>query len=187
MSEVENGLFVLYSAVCPSIVLVWAAQRSAVFSQYNIPDVSSATACQCDAEGTILEGCNKKTGACLCRPGVTGSRCDSCSRGHCDSFPACETCPSCFFTLDAQRQNLSLALKSFLTRPGGSGVHVGDFVPRIRALEARLNLIRNSISLPPSTTQQVNDALSQLDMLRWGTADVSSWNRSNKLHVVKLL
>src|SRR4029434_4211594 len=31
----------------------------------------------------------QSTGACLCRPGVTGERCDSCSRGHCDSFPKC--------------------------------------------------------------------------------------------------
>lgn len=125
--------------------------------------------CQCDAEGTLPEGCDKQTGACLCRPGVTGARCDSCSPGHCDSFPACETCPSCFFTLDARRQNLSLALErlspSFPTRPGGGG-DLGNFGPRIHTLETSLNLIRNSISLPPSTAEQVDDALSQLDKLR---------------------
>lgn len=131
--------------------------------------VSSSTACQCDAEGTLPEGCDKQTGACLCRPGVTGARCDSCGPGHCDSFPACETCPSCFFTLGAQRQNLSLALErlspSFPSRPGGGG-DLGNFGPRIHALEASLNLIRNSISLPPSTARQVDDALSQLNKLR---------------------
>ncbi|XP_070758572.1 laminin subunit beta-3 [Enoplosus armatus] len=125
--------------------------------------------CQCDAEGSLPEVCDKQTGACLCRPGTTGARCDSCSRGHCDSFPACETCPSCFFTLDAQRRNLSLAVEKLSprvpSRPGSSG-DLGNFGPRIRALEASLNLIRDSITLPPSTAKQVDDALSQLDKLR---------------------
>ncbi|XP_061640126.1 laminin subunit beta-3-like isoform X2 [Phyllopteryx taeniolatus] len=123
--------------------------------------------CLCDAEGTQV--CNKQTGSCLCRLGITGARCDSCTRGHCDSFPACKICPSCFFSLDSQRQALSLALEKFTPkfppRPGGSG-DLGNFEPRIRALEASLNLIRNSVSLPPSSATQIDDALSQLDKLR---------------------
>lgn len=133
----------------------------------------SFPACQCDPEGTLPEGCNKQTGVCLCRPGITGSRCSSCSRGHCDSFPACESCPSCFFTLDSQRRNLSLALKNITTRfpttPDSSSVIFG---PRILALENRLKLMRESISFPPSTARQVDDALSQLDNLRWGPASL---------------
>lgn len=131
--------------------------------------VSYATACRCDTAGTLQEGCNKQTGACLCQPGITGARCDSCRRGHCDSFPACETCPSCFFTLDAQRQNLSLVLErlssNFPSRPGGAS-NAGNIGPRIHALEASLNLIRDSISLLPSPTQQVKDTLAHLDKLR---------------------
>lgn len=139
----------------------------------NIPSLLSTyllSACQCDLEGTLAEGCNKQTGACLCRPGVTGSRCTSCSRGHCDSFPLCESCPSCFFTLDSQRQNLSLILKSITTRfpttPDSSNVNFGL---RILALENRLKLLRESISFPPSIARQVDDALTQLDKLRWGS------------------
>ncbi|XP_068451065.1 laminin subunit beta-3-like [Clinocottus analis] len=123
--------------------------------------------CRCDAEGTLPEVCDRKTGACLCRPGVTGTRCDSCSRGHCDSFPGCETCPTCFFTMDAQRQNLSSALERFSLRlpsgPVGDG-DLGNFGPRIRVLEASLTLIQNS--LPPGSTTQMDDALSQLNKLR---------------------
>uniref|UniRef100_A0AAQ5YR15 Laminin, beta 3 n=1 Tax=Amphiprion ocellaris TaxID=80972 RepID=A0AAQ5YR15_AMPOC len=116
--------------------------------------------CQCDAEGTLPDFCDKQTGVCLCRPGVTGTRCDSCSQNHCDSFPACELCPSCFFTLDIQRQNLSLALERlsprFPTRPGAGG-DLGTLGPRILVLEAGLKQIQDSISLPPKTAGQIND------------------------------
>lgn len=133
---------------------------------HHVPSFSSP-ACQCDPEGTLPEGCNKQTGACLCRPGVTGSRCSSCSRGRCDSFPTCESCPACFFALDSQRQNLSLALKNFTPRvPTTADPSSGPLGPRILALEAALKLIRESVSVPPGTAGQVDDALSRLDELR---------------------
>ncbi|KAM6927923.1 laminin subunit beta-3 [Xenentodon cancila] len=131
--------------------------------------VTGCRPCQCDAEGTLPEMCDKQTGRCLCQLGVTGTRCDSCSVGHCDSFPACELCPSCFFSLDLQRKNISLALgnlsPSFPTRPGGTGTP-DDFGLRIRALETNLRRIRDSLSLPPITVKQVDDALSELEKLR---------------------
>ncbi|XP_037106771.1 laminin subunit beta-3 [Syngnathus acus] len=123
--------------------------------------------CLCDAQGTQI--CNKQTGSCLCRPGVTGARCDSCMRGHCDNFPNCKMCPSCFFTMDAQQKALRLAVESFTLkvapRPGGSG-DLGSLEPRIRVLETRLNFIRNSVALPPSSAKQIDDALSQINKLR---------------------
>ncbi|KAM7006218.1 laminin subunit beta-3 [Tautogolabrus adspersus] len=123
--------------------------------------------CKCDAEGTLPEMCDKKTGACLCRPGVIGTRCDSCSRGHCDSFPSCETCPSCFFTLDAQQKNYSSALEKlspgFPVPPGGDPA---DLWPRIRAMEATLKQIKDSLILPPVSAKQIDDALAELDKLR---------------------
>ncbi|KAL6111275.1 lamb3 [Pungitius sinensis] len=124
--------------------------------------------CRCDTEGTLSEVCDKRTGACLCRPGVNGTRCDSCSRGHCDSFPGCKTCPSCFFTLDAQREKLSSTLEKLSLRLPSRPVDgdLGNFTPRIRELETSLNLIQNSISLPPSVGVQVDDALSELNKLR---------------------
>ncbi|XP_017279258.1 laminin subunit beta-3 [Kryptolebias marmoratus] len=122
--------------------------------------------CQCDAEGTLPGVCDKQTGACLCRPGVTGSRCDLCRPGHCYSFPACELCPSCFFTLDSQRKNISLTLEKLILRfptvPGGDG----NFGSRIQVLEASLKQIRDSISRPPNTITPFDDALFQLVKLR---------------------
>ena len=150
---------------------MWTAEADSLSLYFLSSDllVSSSTACRCDPDGTLPGGCDKQTGACLCRPGVTGARCDSCGPGHCDSFPACEMCPSCYFTLDARRQNISRSLErlspSFPVSPGGAG-ETGKFGPRIRALEASLNQIRDSISFPLSTVGPVDDALSQLEKLR---------------------
>lgn len=105
----------------------------------------------------------------MCRQGVSGTRCDSCSRGRCDSFPACELCPNCFFTLDFQQRNISLALDKlsfrFPSLPGGAG-DLGNFGPRIRLLEGSLNQIKETLSRPPNTVTPLDDALLQLDELR---------------------
>ncbi|XP_038869312.1 laminin subunit beta-3-like isoform X2 [Salvelinus namaycush] len=122
--------------------------------------------CQCAAGGMVPGGCDKRTGACRCRIGVIGIRCDACSRGHVYSFPDCEVCPSCFFSLDSYIQNLTLGLERLSTRipsrPGGS-LPTGL---RIQALEATLIQIRDSLPLPTPSTGQVNDALFQLRRLR---------------------
>uniref|UniRef100_A0A674E3Z8 Laminin subunit beta-3-like n=1 Tax=Salmo trutta TaxID=8032 RepID=A0A674E3Z8_SALTR len=115
--------------------------------------------CQCAAGGMVPGGCDKRTGACRCRIGVIGIRCDACSRGHVYSFPDCEVCPSCFFSLDSYIQNLTLGLERLSTRipsrPGGS-LPTGLGL-RIQALEATLIQIRDSLPLPTPSTRQVND------------------------------
>ncbi|CAL9704999.1 unnamed protein product [Knipowitschia caucasica] len=128
--------------------------------------------CDCDRDGTLAEGCDKQTGTCVCRPSVTGPRCDTCSRDRCDSFPLCQTCPSCFFTLDAQRQNISAALRK-LQLPGTPGPSP-DFGPRIHALESSLNNIKNGISLPPAVSVDVDKALVTISQLQ------SEMNKINK-------
>lgn len=124
------------------------------------------TGCQCDAEGSLPGGCDKQTGACRCQPGVTGARCDSCSRGYCNAFPSCKQCPSCFFYLDRQLRTTSLALerisKSLISRPGEGA----PLDPLIQALEDQLNQIRSAVSFPPESVSEVKDALSQLEELR---------------------
>lgn len=79
----------------------------------------------------------------------------------------CKSCPSCFFTLDNQRQNLSLALKSIATRfPTTEDSSSVNFGLRVLALENRLKLLRESMLFPPSTARQVDYSLIQLDNLR---------------------
>ncbi|XP_023597830.1 laminin subunit alpha-3 isoform X2 [Trichechus manatus latirostris] len=46
--------------------------------------------CECDLDGVLPEICDAR-GRCLCRPGVEGSRCDTCRLGF-YSFPICQAC-----------------------------------------------------------------------------------------------
>ncbi|KAJ3601988.1 hypothetical protein NHX12_029749 [Muraenolepis orangiensis] len=121
--------------------------------------------CICSAGGIVLGGCDKKTGVCVCRLGVTGPRCDMCSRGHCDSFPACETCPLCYFDLENRIGNLSLSLEKLSHRGPTTGQPTG-LEPRIKALEAQLEHIRSSVPPTLSSSQLMNEAFSELNRLR---------------------
>ncbi|KAJ7999470.1 hypothetical protein DPEC_G00194760 [Dallia pectoralis] len=130
--------------------------------------VTGCRVCQCVAEGTVSGGCDKHTGACMCRPGITGTRCDTCRRGYCKTFPNCEVCPSCFTDLDLNIKSLNTILESLSNRVSGlpGGALPSSLVPRIRAMEDRLNYIKYFLPLPPTSTRQVNDALSLFTKLR---------------------
>ncbi|XP_061239599.1 laminin subunit beta-3 [Bos javanicus] len=67
-------------------------------------------ACDCDFRGTEGPGCDKASGRCLCRPGLTGPRCDQCQRGYCDRAPVCVACHPCFQTYDGGLRERALRL-----------------------------------------------------------------------------
>ncbi|KAL2097309.1 hypothetical protein ACEWY4_006516 [Coilia grayii] len=50
----------------------------------------SCQPCSCEQQGTVPEVCTA-AGRCLCRPGITGERCDRCHEGY-HSFPYCQAC-----------------------------------------------------------------------------------------------
>ncbi|KAI1890736.1 hypothetical protein AGOR_G00156700 [Albula goreensis] len=122
--------------------------------------------CKCDLSGTESGACDKQTGACKCLPGVTGARCNACARGHCDRYPDCPVCPSCFFTLDRQLQDLSLSLQRLSSRTSTlPGTAEPDLGPRIRALEATLALIRETLPLP-APSDRIAEVLENFRRLR---------------------
>ena len=90
-----------------------------------------------------------------------------CSRGHCDSFPTCETCPLCYFDLEGQIGNLSLSLKELSGRTIPGLGHPSALEPRINALEAQLKRIRTSVPLSPSSSPQMNKAFAEHNRLRY--------------------
>lgn len=78
-------------------------------------------ACDCDFRGTEGPGCDKVSGRCLCRPGLTGRRCDQCQRGYCDRYPVCVACHPCFHTYDADLREQALRLGRLRNTTAGLG------------------------------------------------------------------
>ncbi|XP_010215160.1 PREDICTED: laminin subunit beta-3 [Tinamus guttatus] len=101
-----------------------SAEQQQVCPDRHYGDVRvGCTECNCDFQGTEEAGCDKATGRCLCRPGVTGLRCDQCQRGHCSTYPQCELCHPCFQAYDGDIQRLSMRRDSLSNST--SQLHLG--------------------------------------------------------------
>ncbi|XP_040841221.1 laminin subunit beta-3 [Ochotona curzoniae] len=87
--------------------------------------VTGCRACDCDFRGTEGRGCDRVSGRCLCRPGLTGRRCDQCQRGYCDRHPVCVACHPCFHTYDANLQEQALRLGSLHNATASLGSRPG--------------------------------------------------------------
>ncbi|XP_071964129.1 laminin subunit alpha-1-like [Antedon mediterranea] len=79
-------------------------------------------ACQCDVVGSISHICNRFTGACLCKPFVTGPNCDSCQPGF---FNVSNTgCLSCQCNnIGSVHSRCDGVTGQCFCKPGVSGIH----------------------------------------------------------------
>eukprot|EP00075_Anas_platyrhynchos_P011296 XP_027300549.1 laminin subunit beta-3 isoform X3 [Anas platyrhynchos] len=128
------------------------------------------TECNCDFQGTEGAGCDKSTGRCLCRPGVTGPRCDQCQRDHCSTYPSCEPCHPCFHAYDGDIQRLRLRLhqsalsNSSVLLPGGTGG--SRLGPRLAQAEGTAQQAQGILGRSSGTEQGLAQASSALAAIR---------------------
>ncbi|XP_039726228.1 laminin subunit beta-3 [Pteropus medius] len=127
-------------------------------------------ACDCDFRGTEGPGCDKTSGRCLCRPGLTGPRCDQCQRGYCDRYPVCVPCHPCFQAYDADLQEQALRLSSLrnatATLRPGHGLEDPRLASRIRDAKSKIEQIQAILRSAPVTEQEVAQVANAIFSIR---------------------
>ncbi|XP_037680654.1 laminin subunit beta-3 isoform X2 [Choloepus didactylus] len=127
-------------------------------------------ACDCDFRGTEGPGCDKSSGRCLCRPGLTGPRCDQCQRGFCDRYPVCVACHPCFQGYDADLRERALRLRSLRNVSAGlwprPGLEAHGLAFRIRDAKSKIEQIQAILGSASATEEQVAQVASAILSLR---------------------
>ncbi|XP_006834111.1 PREDICTED: laminin subunit beta-3 [Chrysochloris asiatica] len=127
-------------------------------------------ACDCDFRGTEGPGCDKASGRCLCRAGLTGPRCDQCQRGYCDRYPVCVACHRCFQTYDADIREKALRLSGLhnTTASLKPGLGLGDHGLASRFLNAKnkIDQIQAILNRASTTEQEVAQVANAIFSIR---------------------
>ncbi|XP_066192014.1 laminin subunit beta-3 [Sylvia atricapilla] len=133
------------------------------------------TECDCDFQGTEELGCDRATGRCLCRAGVTGPRCDQCQQGHCGPYPGCQLCHPCFHSRDGDierlRQRQAGLANATALLPGCTGGSVLGL--RLAQAQGDLQQAQDVLSHPAVTQQSLAQAATALAAIREQVRDIN--------------
>lgn len=129
---------------------------------------SLSIACDCDLRGIESTQCNRLSGHCSCRQGVSGVRCDQCARGFAGTFPACQPCHQCFGDWDRIVQDLAARTKSLAARAQEiqtTGL-TGAYERHFKMLEEKLNQARDIANARNATAEAVTTLMGMIEELR---------------------
>ncbi|KAK3103280.1 hypothetical protein FSP39_018141 [Pinctada imbricata] len=164
-------------------------------------------ACDCNDQGSAQRQCDRRTGQCVCLPGISGYKCDRCDRGTTGELPNCKPCGECFDNWDrvvrdlrAQTQNLveeALKIKSTGVEKAfekefrqmedniqeirdilrNANISAAD----IRDIESDIERLRNTMNMSSSELERVeNDLRDRRESIRQGNNDISALKVSVK-------
>ncbi|XP_038604980.1 laminin subunit beta-3 [Tachyglossus aculeatus] len=147
-----------------------AAIRTCPDREYGLVG-SGCRACDCDFRGTEAPGCDKVTGQCLCRPGLSGPRCDQCQRGSCGHFPFCPACHPCFQNYDEALRQQAHHLTNLRNvtsggRPGAGGTGTPWLDARIMEAEGTIRQIQAILSRHLVTEEELAQAANAISSTR---------------------
>lgn len=125
-------------------------------------------ACDCDRRGIETSQCNRVTGHCACRQGISGVRCDQCARGFSGNFPACQPCHQCFGDWDRIVQDLATKTNALAARAQEiqtTGM-TGPFEKRFKELEEKLAQAQSIVNARNATAEAVTNLMGMIEELR---------------------
>lgn len=116
-------------------------------------------------------GCDKASGRCLCRAGLTGRRCDQCQRGYCDRYPVCVACHPCFQNYDSDLKEQARRLRSLRNATAGlwSGPGLEDrgLASRVRDAKAKIEQMQAIFGSASVTEQDVAQVANAIFSIRY--------------------
>ncbi|KAG7251353.1 hypothetical protein CRUP_021184, partial [Coryphaenoides rupestris] len=131
--------------------------------------------CDCDWRGIESAQCDRATGHCVCKQGVSGVRCDQCARGFSGQFPACQPCHQCFGDWDRIVQDLAVRTRTLADRAHeiqSTGL-TGAYEKAFRDLEEKLAQAQGIVNARNATATAVGTLMELIeDLSSTGRLDI---------------
>ena len=130
-------------------------------------------ACLCNPAGSNGLQCDRKTGKCICSPGVIGKRCDMCDARTTGVMPKCANCHSCYDQWDKTIREQELNLTNYVagsnfTSPGAI------YDQELETLKRMLKGIEIMMQNRSLSDQDVNKFRRELDLFRKNLTSISA-------------